>query len=232
MRVLDLGCGAGDVSFLAADLVGASGSVVGIDQNPDVVAFARERARSYELPQVTFRDVALEAFSDAEPFDAVIGRYVLVHQSDPNAFLRAAADCVRRGGVLAFHELDLVRGVVSLPSVPLWNAVTEMILTAFRATLVHGDVGGRLIEHFFDAGLPSPNLFGELLIGGGEQSPLYSWIVESLRSVQPQLVKMGIVTADGLPLATLEASLRKSVVEARSQIIGPAQICAWTQLPA
>jgi ubiquinone/menaquinone biosynthesis C-methylase UbiE len=40
MRVLDLGCGAGDVSMLAAELVGASGSVVGIDRNPQVIALA------------------------------------------------------------------------------------------------------------------------------------------------------------------------------------------------
>jgi ubiquinone/menaquinone biosynthesis C-methylase UbiE len=38
MRVLDLGCGAGDVSMLAAELVGPSGSVVGIDRNPQVIA--------------------------------------------------------------------------------------------------------------------------------------------------------------------------------------------------
>ena len=34
MRVLDLGCGAGDVAFVAADLVGPSGSVVGVDSSP------------------------------------------------------------------------------------------------------------------------------------------------------------------------------------------------------
>jgi ubiquinone/menaquinone biosynthesis C-methylase UbiE len=33
MRVLDIGCGAGDVSMLAAELVGSTGSVVGIDRN-------------------------------------------------------------------------------------------------------------------------------------------------------------------------------------------------------
>ena len=32
MRVLDVGCGSGDVAFLAADLVGLSGEVVGVDR--------------------------------------------------------------------------------------------------------------------------------------------------------------------------------------------------------
>ena len=38
MRVLDLGCGAGDVAFVAADLVGPSGSVVGVDRSPQARA--------------------------------------------------------------------------------------------------------------------------------------------------------------------------------------------------
>ena len=34
MRVLDLGCGAGDVAFVAADLVGPEGYVIGVDRSP------------------------------------------------------------------------------------------------------------------------------------------------------------------------------------------------------
>jgi ubiquinone/menaquinone biosynthesis C-methylase UbiE len=41
MRVLDLGCGPGDVSFLAAEIVGPSGSVLGIDQAPEAIGAAR-----------------------------------------------------------------------------------------------------------------------------------------------------------------------------------------------
>lgn len=35
MRVLDVGCGAGDVSFLAASIVGPTGEVIGIDRSPN-----------------------------------------------------------------------------------------------------------------------------------------------------------------------------------------------------
>jgi tRNA A58 N-methylase Trm61 len=45
MRVLDLGCGMGDVSMLVAQLVGPSGSVVGVDRENAVLEKARQRAK-------------------------------------------------------------------------------------------------------------------------------------------------------------------------------------------
>ena len=44
MRVLDVGCGSGDVTFLAADLVGLSGEVVGVDRERTAVDWANARA--------------------------------------------------------------------------------------------------------------------------------------------------------------------------------------------
>jgi 2-polyprenyl-3-methyl-5-hydroxy-6-metoxy-1,4-benzoquinol methylase len=231
MRVLDLGCGAGDVSMLAADLVGGTGSVIGIDRSPKVIAFARERARSAGLRHLAFEAVSVEAFSDPEPFDAVIGRYVLIHQADPAAFLRAAASRVRPGGFVAFHDL-CVRGPVvqSLPRVSLWQQAGEWIQMAFQAVSPHHDAGGRLIEHFSRAGLPQPTLFCESLAAGGADSPLIPWIASTLESVLPQLARMLILTADTIDIETFEDRLRTAVVEAQSQIIGPAQYCAWARV--
>ncbi len=231
MRILDLGCGAGDVSILAAELVGDTGSVIGIDRSPQVIAFARKRLRSAGLRHLAFEDVAVEDFSDPEPFDGVIGRYVLMHQADPAAFIRAAASRVRPGGFVAFHDLS-VRGQVvqSLPSVSLWQQAGEWIQMAFQTVARHHDAGGRLIEHFSRAGLPQPTLFCECLIGGGADSPLIPWIASTLESVLPQLTKMLVVTAATIDIETFEDRLRTAVVEAQSQIIGPAQYCAWARV--
>ena len=49
MRVLDLGCGTGDVSMLAAELVGPEGSIVGIDRSQEVLDVAKGRAREGRL---------------------------------------------------------------------------------------------------------------------------------------------------------------------------------------
>ena len=96
--------------------------------------------------------------------------------------------------------------------------------------LPHFDSANRLIEHFSDAGLPVPNLFREMIVGGGERSPLYAWIAETMRSVWPQLVEMRIVTEEVIPAETLSTKLRSAVIEARSQIECPAQVCAWTRI--
>jgi ubiquinone/menaquinone biosynthesis C-methylase UbiE len=230
MRVLDLGCGAGDVSILAAELVGPSGSVVGIDRSSDVIAEARERTRTAKLEHVIFRDVELAAFSDSDGFDCVIGRYVLIHQADPTSFLQAAARLARPGGIVALHEVDLTAGLRSLPIVWRWNAVAELALAAFREALPHHDAANRLIEHFSNAGLPAPNLFCEVPVGGGENSPLYTWLAETLRSMQPQLVRMGVLADEALSIETFESRLRTAVLDAHSQILGPAQVCAWTRI--
>jgi ubiquinone/menaquinone biosynthesis C-methylase UbiE len=191
MRVLDLGYAAGDVSMLAAELVGPSGSVIGIDRNPQIIALASNRAQTAGLRHITFKDVPVDAFSDPDLFDCVIGRYVLVHQADPVDFLRTAARLVRPGGIIALHEVDLAGSFNSRPRVWRWDAAGNLILAALREALPHYDAADRLTEHFFDAGLPVPNLFREMLVGGGVSSPLYEWFADTMRSVWPQLVEMG-----------------------------------------
>jgi ubiquinone/menaquinone biosynthesis C-methylase UbiE len=231
MRVLDLGCGAGDVSMLAAELVGPSGSVVGIDRSPQVIAVARERARAARLGHVEFKEAAADAFSDAEGFDCAIGRYVLVYQSDPAGLIRAAARLVRPGGVVAFHEFLIERSLPSLPPVRLFDLTMELLLIALQDGLPHHDTGGRLIEHFATAGLSFPAVFCEIPIASGEDSPMYAWLADSLQTVLPRLVQMGVVvTEEAVAVETLERRLRTAVVEARGQMNFPAQVCAWSRL--
>ena len=230
MRVLDLGCGAGDVSMLAAEFVGPSGSVVGIDRNPQVVNLASRRVRTAGLRHVTLKDVPLDAFSDPDLFDCVVGRYVLIHQADPIDFLRTAARLVRPGGVIAFHEIDIAGAFNSRPRVWRWDAAGNLILAAFRDALPHHDSANRLVERFSDAGLPVPNLFREMIVGGGTSSPLYAWLADTMRSVWPQLVEMGIATEERFPAEFLASRVRSAAVEACSQIEAPAQVCAWTRI--
>jgi ubiquinone/menaquinone biosynthesis C-methylase UbiE len=230
MRVLDLGCGAGDVAMLAAELVGAEGSIVGIDRNQEVLNVAKERAREAGLRQISFLEASFEAFSAREPFDLVIGRYILIHQSEPVTLLRNAARLVRPGGALAFHEVRVGDDTGSFPRVPLWDLAANLIRVPFQSSMQNYYAADRFVEHFSEAGLPYPHLFCERLVGGSVDSPLYGSLAELLQSLRPQLDRMKIVPSEVFTMEGLESRLRDAVVEARSQIFGPAQVCAWVRL--
>ena len=83
MRVVDLGCGAGDVAFVAADLVGPDGFVVGVDRSPDALARARLRAEQRGLAQVQFVEGDIHDPAPGGPFDAMVERLVLTWVPDP-----------------------------------------------------------------------------------------------------------------------------------------------------
>jgi SAM-dependent methyltransferase len=55
MRVLDLGSGAGDVAILAARLVGREGEVIGVERDPEAVAWAADRVAQVGLSNVRWR---------------------------------------------------------------------------------------------------------------------------------------------------------------------------------
>ncbi|HXT87217.1 MAG TPA: methyltransferase domain-containing protein [Verrucomicrobiae bacterium] len=78
----------GDVAMLAAEIVGASGEVVGTDKSPKAVAAAQARAAQRNIRNVQFLEGdPAETHFDC-PFDAIVGRFVLAHSLDPSEMLR------------------------------------------------------------------------------------------------------------------------------------------------
>ena len=65
VRVLDIGCGVGDVSLVAADLVGPTGAMVGIDQSGEALAVARARAASTGRSWISFEERNIASFNEA-----------------------------------------------------------------------------------------------------------------------------------------------------------------------
>ena len=132
MRILDVGSGAGDVAFLCASLVGPMGKVIGMDNAPAAVEAARERARSAGLGNVVFAHGDPTEMPFEEPFDAVVGRLVLMHQPDPVAMLRKLSRMLRPRGIIAFQEFD-ISGARSFPPSQTFDQCMEWIVAALLA---------------------------------------------------------------------------------------------------
>jgi SAM-dependent methyltransferase len=232
MRVLDIGCGVGDMSMLLAEAVGNSGSVVAFDREPVAIEVARARAVAAGHRQIEFVIASDEAFPDRRAFDAALGRYVLHHQSNPVAMIRRAAEAVRRGGIVAFHEPAGHIGGHTLPIVDLYVKMERTLSSVFCNTLPHRDVGGRLIACFEEAGLPTPRLIWES-IAGGHDSPLWQLLAMTYRSMLLQITasSQGLAPADMGDPGSLADRLVAEATALRAQIVSKPQSCGWAIRP-
>jgi SAM-dependent methyltransferase len=115
-RVLDLGTGTGTAAERAAQEVGASGSVVGVDISPEMLALAQARVEASNLLNVSLREGQGEAIpADASEFDAVLSSLALMYVIDRAAAAAEIARVLRPGGRLVAavwagpEECDIVR---------------------------------------------------------------------------------------------------------------------------
>lgn len=228
MHVLDLGCGAGDVAFAAARIVGTSGHVIGVDRSREAIEMARSRALSAGIANVTFREADLVGTPWMDPIDALVGRLVLMYLPDPAGVLRAWAERVRVGGVVAFQEMDMST-VRTVPETPLWAACFGWITETFRRGGVELDTGSRLHAIFTAAGLPRPQMLLTGRVESGPDSPVHDYAAHTVRSLLPMTERLGVATAERVQVETLADRLRAAAVAADCAVHAPALVGAWAR---
>lgn len=105
-RVVDLGCGAGTDIFLAADAVGKSGQVIGVDMTADMLDKARATAIAMGASNVEIREGFLEDLPVPDGWaDAVIANGVINLCPDKATAFVEAFRVLRPGGVLQFADI-------------------------------------------------------------------------------------------------------------------------------
>jgi len=229
MRVLDIGCGPGDVSFVAARLVGQSGTVLGVDAAPAMIELARARAVEKGFSTVHFMQSTIDAIALDEPVDAVIGRLILMHLPDPAATLRQLSNWVRPGGVIAFAENDIT-DTRSIPDMPLFGQVTAGIVRAFEAMGLSPRFGTTLHAVFQDAGLGAPQLTLGTPIGTAADTDILAYAAEVWRLVSPIAQQLGFAIDELADIDEFVPRFREEALAANAVITMPPIITAWAQV--
>lgn len=231
MQVLDLGCGPGDVSLLAAELVGKQGRVIGVDTNANVLQIAQARAQAAGLSHVSFLVGNIDELTLTQQFDAIVGRLILMYMPQPAAVLRQLAAHLRPGGVLAFQEHDIPpQSDATLPASALWEQAVDWCTQAFKRVGVESRMGMKLSSTFLAAGLPAPQLRYEAAIGAGPEWAGYEVLAGVVRDLLPLIQKFAIATAGEIKIETLAARLREEIASAGGVARLPALVSAWTRL--
>lgn len=224
MRVLDLGTGIGHVAMLLAELVGAQGRVVGIDNNARLLDVAALRAAG--RPQLRFVEGDVRRWRDEEPFDAIVGRLILFHLADPVSVLRHHAASLRPEGLLLALDFDMGASRAE-PTLALVDEALGWAKAAFRHAGANPAIGARLALLLAEAGLAGVQGFGVqgYLAPGDPGGPaLLSGVV---RTLAPQIVAAGLATPEQIGIDTLEARLAEAVRASGSAILPPTLVGSW-----
>ena len=233
MNVLDIGCGTGSVTFLAAELVGRAGSVTGVDRDPAMLATARAHALSSAQPvsfiQADLAELGAERWLDPG-FDAIIGRLILLHLDDPVAVLGRLVPHLHSGGVVVFQEPDLTRMGASWPPLPVLEQLCEWVRDAHRAWGIDCQFGLRLQQVFQDAGLPAPALRCDAFIGSGPGWGWYDQMLHAACNAMPVVLSTGLTPAEQVGLDALTERVSEAVASQRSVTRAIDLVSAWTRM--
>ncbi len=231
MRVLDVGSGAGDVCLLLAEMVGPSGSVVGIERDANAIEFAQQRVTAAGYTNVTFveGDFATYEASLGDPFDAVVGRLVLLYQPDPAAALANAVRYLKPGGSVAFMEPFFTppQG----PDNPV-QRVAKCVIETLRLSGAHIDMGARLHRVFTAAGLPVPLMRLEAFMDGSDDSIVYPYIADTVASTLPKAIEFGLVQEGEIDVAQISGMFRAAMQHVGYAVTVLPTVNAWCRTAA
>jgi hypothetical protein len=164
------------------------------------------------------------------PFDAIIGRFVLMYQDDPATSLKHMMRYLRAGGLVAFQELDST-ACRSWPAVPVFDEAARWLAEGLRSCGARPELGLEMHSLFLDCGLPEPRMRVDTLVSGEGGSPVYTLLAEAVRSLVPTLEKLNIACAAQVKIDSLADRMRREVVAKRGIAMSYGLVGAWVTKP-
>ena len=225
MRVLDLGCGVGDVAMIAARLVGPTGHVIAIDESDAPLAIARARAQAAGYHWLEFEQTDANASRRDGLFDAIIGRFILMHLPDPIETLKNLLPNLADGGAVAFLELD-ISSASTTPAMELFDQCLSWILRLYRQAGAEPNMGSQLYSTFRAVGL-SPQMNGSCRVEAGPSASVPDYLAETIRTIMPSLEALGITDGAEIDINTLSQRLREEALAGDQCFFYPRLVGAW-----
>jgi SAM-dependent methyltransferase len=207
-RILDLGCGTGQLTRRMGAAAGASGHVLAIDRSPEQLDQARRH--SIDAGHIEYRVGDVTALELAEnewgSFDVAHTRFLLEHLPDPLAVVRTMVRAVKPGGRIVIEDED--HAILRLwPTVDGLKRVWEAYMESYRRAGNDPQIGLRLVELLHQAGA-EPRRNAGVWFGCAAGDPMFQTWVQNLLGVlhgaRPDILGTGLV----------QESLLDSVMEA------------------
>jgi SAM-dependent methyltransferase len=198
MRIIDVGCGPGTITFGLAERV-APGEVIGVDVQPTMVDRARELARDRGVANVRFESAdAYELPFDDGSFDAALAHMVLMHIAEPTRALREIRRVLRPGAVLGVRDADLAT-TVRWPMTAEFERFLELRVRAHRFQGTDGQIGRQHRQLLLEAGFERADTRA-VTFGGGSPEPIpgrAKWLLAQFEGISRLAMERGWIDQAG-----------------------------------
>ncbi len=177
MRVLDVGCGIGKTTQALAELVGPTGSVVGIDSSDERLKIARER---YGSERIRFEkhDIT-KPFLWHEEFDGMWLRFILEYFKEGSLDLLKSVTCsLKPGGILCLADSDCNSLLHYGHSERLQKTLQDIMARLEKNFNFDPNAGRKLYDHLYQLKYKNIELMMEphhLIYGELLDSDAYNW---------------------------------------------------------
>ncbi|WP_419801483.1 class I SAM-dependent methyltransferase [Mucilaginibacter sp.] len=225
-KVLDLGCGDGNVTFLLSDYIGADGIVVGIDSNENAIDRAKKKSKELGLSNIYFyvvdltKDVKIKHFN----FDAIIVRRVLMYLPNPQKTIATAIELLVPGGLFLVQENNISSTPIGLKSLPLHRKVNNLIKKTLEKENVNFNIGFELNTILINTGLNVETAWAEAVLSTVNQQTSWAFLAHVMK--ERMLVHKVINNVSELELETLGERLTKERMENNTTFITDLVFCA------
>lgn len=149
-RVLEIGCGTGNMTRWIAEKVGKNGHVAAIDISEEQIAIAKENNKSHS--NIEFIVKSIFDLGDLQKFDLIYSRFVIMHQTSPLDALRALMPLLKKNGVMVCEE-GTNSVTACYPHSDTFQKYRELLLSLFKMKNLDCDFGSQIFGCFRQLGL-------------------------------------------------------------------------------
>ncbi len=221
---LDVGCGGGHVTVDLARMVGASGRVVGIDFDPEIVELARQDAGATGVDNVDFQVTDARSVQGG-PFDFVYARFLLSHVDRADDLVAHLAGLLSTGGTFVVEDIDF-SGCYCYPRHDAYDRYLDLYVEAVRAGGGDANIGGRLPALLVEAGMR--NVRWHVFQPVHMQGPHKQIMAETMEKIGPAVLRHGLATS--AEIEEILDSMRDFAADPRTLVAMPRMGQAWGQV--
>ena len=159
------------------------------------------------------------------PFDAIVGRLVLMHLPDPVTVLRQQATVLCAGGLVVLIEHD-IHTTRSLPSTPLVSHAVAWLIEAFAKAGIPV-IGPRLWGVLREAGLRPLGMIGVQPHFGPDDPAAVALAEGVIRAAAPLIERTGMATAEEIGVDTFGQRLKDELQRNSAVLASAILLSAW-----